>query len=74
MPKKLKRKDLERAASELTDLAVEYLEKLPPEERERRISAFESRVSQATSPKACATLQKPSQTQAYHLSTRGHDE
>jgi hypothetical protein len=74
VPKKPKRKDVECAAEKLTDLAVAYLEKLSPAERERRIAAFEARVSETTSPKACAIPERPAQTQACHLATRGRGE
>lgn len=43
----------EEIADELTAIAVEHLDKLPPEEREKRVQAFEKRV--ATSGRATRT-------------------
>lgn len=44
MPKKSRLTD-EQLADEFTAIAAKHLDKLSPEERERRIQAFEKRIS-----------------------------
>lgn len=49
MPKKVRLTD-EQLADEFTAIAVKHLDKLPADERERRIQAFEKRISSAAKP------------------------
>ena len=49
MPKKVRLTD-EQLADEFTAIAVKHLDKLPADERERRIQAFEKRISSGAKP------------------------
>ncbi len=46
MPKKISLTD-EQLADQFTAIAVKHLDQLSPDERERRIQAFEKRISSA---------------------------
>ena len=67
------KKALERAAKELTAIAVKHLDTLKPAERTRRIKAFEKTVYAKHPSESCATPRRPAETQEFRLSARGRE-
>jgi len=56
-----------------TDLAVRHLSKLPPEEQEARVKAFERRVAKICRDNHPTPSRSP-ETPATHLATRGRED
>jgi hypothetical protein len=75
MPRKAKKKSIEDVADELTAIAVEHLDKLPSNERQRRIKALEKRVATFSSKRRLSGSTPASSvyTQHYPLDARGRE-
>lgn len=69
---KKKKMSIKKAARLLADIIEPHLAKMPQEERERRIGAFESTISHSRKKRSKASSSE--HTPGYRVSARGHSE